>query len=262
MVHEKQSILPSYIAIKLFYLKNLFIVILFIVVIVFVFIRVANAESVEDVINKYIAARGGIDKLNSINSISSEGTTIMKGRIVPVKITKVQGKLFRADIGFAENSGFTIITQNKGWNYDPFSSYAPEEILKEKLQMFKNELDIFGPLVNYYSKGYKAKLLGKDILYDRECYKIQLNSAQGKESFHFVDCKTNLLLQSRQKIEIGGKIYGNSPETITSFRNYKNYDGVLFPQIIETEGVEGKADSIIFYDIKINIPVDKTLYEP
>jgi len=262
MLNEKQSILPSYIAIKLFYLKNLFIVILFIFVIVFVFIRTANAESVEDVINKYIAARGGIDKLNSIDSIVFEGTTIVRGNIVPIKITQVQGKLFRKDIRFAGNSGFTIITPKKGWDYDPFSSYAPEEIPQWKLQTFKNELDILNPLVNYYSKGYKAKLLGKDILYDRECYKIQLNSGQGKESFYFIDCKTYLLLQSREKRESNGKTYGNSPETITNFRSYKKFSGVLFPQIIETESAEGKVDSLLFYEIETNIPVDEELYLP
>jgi hypothetical protein len=243
-------------------LKDLFIVILFLFVIVFLFIRIANTESVEDIINKYIAARGGIDRLHLIKTIRMTGTKMMAGNEVMVKITKVDGRLFRTDMEVAGHQGYQIITENKGWNYSPFSSYTAEEIPAEKLQAFKNELDIYDPLVNYRAKGFKAKLLGKDVLYDRDCFKIQLTSAQGQESFYFIDCKTFLLLQSRKKIEMVGKIYGNSPEAITNFNNYKNCGGVLFPQIIETEGVEGRVDSMLFYEIETNITVDEKLYEP
>jgi hypothetical protein len=257
-----EDIHTLYIAIKIFFLKDLFIVILFLFVVVFLFIRIANTDSVEDIINKYIAARGGINRLNFVKSVRMTGTKMMTGNEVMVKIIKVEGKLFRTEMEIGGHSGYQLITENKGWNYSPFSSYSPEEIPKEKLQFFKNELDIFGPLVNYRAKGFKAKLLGKDLLYDRDCFKIQLTSAQGKESFYFIDCKTHLLLQSREKLEMEGKIYGNSPEAITNFRNYKNFGGVLFPQIIETESVEGRVDSMIFYEIETNIAVDEKLYSP
>jgi hypothetical protein len=257
-----EDIHTVYIAIKLFFLKDLFIVILFLFVVVFLFIRIANTDSVEDIINKYIAARGGINRLNFVKSVSMAGTKMMAGNEVMVKITKVDAKLFRTDMEIGGHRGYQIITENKGWNYSPFNSYSAEEIPMEKLQLFKNELDIFGPLVNYRAKGFKAKLLGKDLLYDRDCHKIQLTSRQGKDSFYFIDCKTFLLLQSRKKIETEGKVYGNSPETITNFRNYKNFSGILFPQIIETEGVEGRVESVLFYEIETNIAVDENLYLP
>ena len=190
------------------------------------------------------------------------GTKMMAGKEVMVKITKVEGKLFRTDMEIGGQLGYQIITENKGWNYSPFSSYAAEEIPQENLKTFKNELDIFGPLVNYRAKGYKAKLLGKDVLFDRECYKIRLTSAFGKESFYFVDCKTFLLLQTKEKIEQDRKIYRNSPENVTNFSNYKSFDGILFPQFVETESVEGRVDSILFYDIETNITVDERSYFP
>lgn len=224
--------------------------------------RTSNAQSVEEIINKYIAGRGGIDKLNSIKSILMEGTTNMKGNQFKVKIRKVQGRFFRRDMEFGGNTGYTIITEKSGWNYSSMDSYVADEIPQGKLESFKNELDIVGPLINYRSKGYKATLLGKDFLYERECYKILLTSLEGKESFHFIDCKTYLLLQSRQKIESKGKIYGNSPEIVTNFRDYKICDEVLFPQIISTEGFGIASGIMLFHTIEVNIPVDEKLYKP
>ena len=191
-----------------------------------------------------------------------EGTASRKGRQFRIKMIKVQGRLFRIDMEIDGNSGYTIVTEKAGWNYSVRDSYVAEEIPPGKLEALKNELDIPCPLINYRSKGYKATLLGKEILYERPCYKILLTSMQGKESFHFIDCKTYLLLQSRTKIESQGKVYGNSPESITWFRDYKISDGVLFPQMITTEGFGIAAATMLFHSIKVNVAVDEKLYAP
>jgi hypothetical protein len=244
-------------------MKNLFIFIVFILAFVFVFVRAANAQSVDDIINQYIAARGGIDKFNSITSITFEGTREMMGNEVQVKVTKVQGKLFRTDFEFGGNMGYTIITPDKGWSYIPMRSDKPDPIPAERLKSMQNELDIAGPLVDYKSKGYHAALLGKDSVNGKECYKIQLTSADGKEAFYFIDSKTNLLLQSRQMVEGNGRNAGKEAKEITTnYSDYKNFGGVLFPQTIATEGSGMGGGSMTFDKIEVNIPVDEKLYQP
>ncbi|MEO6220080.1 MAG: hypothetical protein ABIO81_06610, partial [Ginsengibacter sp.] len=96
-------------------MKNIVLFVLFILALVFV--QFASAQSVEDIISQYVAARGGIDKINLIQSIYLEGTREMMGSEVQVKVTKVEGKLFRTDFEFGGNSGYTIVTPEKGWSY-------------------------------------------------------------------------------------------------------------------------------------------------
>jgi outer membrane lipoprotein-sorting protein len=244
-------------------MKNLFIFIAFIIAFVLVFVQTSSAQSVDDIINNYITARGGIDKLHAITSISLEGTREMMGNEVQVKVTKVQGKLFRTDFEFGGNTGYTIITPDKGWSYIPMRSDKADPIPADRLKLMQSEMDIAGPLVDYKSKGYQAALLGKETINGKECYKIQLTAADGNTSLYYIDTKTNLLLQTRHKAEAAGRNGGKEPqEVITNFSDYKDFGGVLFPQTLGNEGAGMNAGSMTFDKIEVNMPVDEKLYKP
>ena len=108
-------------------MKNIVLFVVFILALVFA--QFANAQSVDEVINQYIIARGGKEKLNSVESVYSEGTRKMTdGSEVPVKVTQVNGKLNRADFSVGGNPGYFIITPDKGWFYFPMRSDKPVEI--------------------------------------------------------------------------------------------------------------------------------------
>ncbi len=239
-------------------MKNIILFVLFILALVF--FQFASAQSVDDIIGKYIDARGGIDKLNSIQSIYFEGTREMMGSEVLVKVTKVEGKLFRIDFEFGGNTGYTIVRQDKGWTYIPMRSDKVNEMPAPVLKSMQSQMDIAGPLVNYNAKSYRATLNGKETIEGNEAYKIQLISADGKVSIYFIDTKTYLLIQSKQTSEQGRN--GEGPkEIVTSFKNYTDVNGIMFPQTIVTDGGMG-GGAMTFDKIEINPPVDEKLYKP
>ncbi len=241
-------------------MKNIILFVLFILALVF--FQFATAQSVDDIISQYITARGGIDKLNSVQSIYLEGTRQMMGSEVAVKVTKVEGKLFRTDFEFGGNSGYTIVTPDKGWSYIPMRSDKPNEIPAPVLKSMQSQLDISGPLVSYKSKGYQAELKGKENINGNDAYNIQLSSADGKNVNYFIDSKTNLLVQIRQMSE-GGRSGGGQPkEIVTNLRDYTDVDGIKFPQTIATEGEGMGAGAMTFDKIELNVPVDEKLYKP
>ncbi len=241
-------------------MKNIILFVLFILAIVF--FQFTTAQSVDDIINQYITARGGIDKLNSIQSIYLEGTRQMMGSEVEVKVIKVEGKLFRTDFEFGGNNGYTIVTPDKGWSYIPMRSDKPNEIPAPVLKSMQSQLDIAGPLVNYKSKGYQAELKGKENINGTDAYNIQLTSADGKNINYYIDTKTNLLVQTRQMSE-GGRNGGGQPkEIVTDFKDYTEVNGIKFPQTIVTEGEGMGGGAMTFDKIEINVPVDEKMYKP
>src|SRR5664279_1268145 len=164
-------------------MKNIIIVIVFILGLVIV--QFANGQSVDDIIDQYITARGGREKLTSIKSLYLEGTRDMMGNEVQVKVTKVDGKLNRVDFEVGGNTGYTIITPDKGWTYIPMRSDKVDEIPAERLKTMQDQLDIAGPLVDYAAKGYKAVLQGKDTIKDKEAWKIQVTNNSGKDITYY-----------------------------------------------------------------------------
>ncbi len=241
-------------------MKNIILFVLFILALVF--FQFTTAQSVDDIISQYITARGGIDKLNSVQSVYFEGTRQMMGSEVQVKVTKVEGKLFRTDFEFGGNNGYTIVTPEKGWSYIPMRSDKPNEIPAPVLKSMQGQLDIAGPLVNYKTKGYQAALKGKENVDGTEAYNIQLTSADGKQVSYYIDTKTNLLIRTTQMSEGGRNGGGQSKEIITNFKDYIDVDGIKFPQTVVTEGEGMGAGAMTFDKIEVNVPVDEKLYQP
>lgn len=244
-------------------MKNLFIFIIFIIVVVLIFIRSATMQSVDDIIDQYIIARGGLNKLQSIQSIELEGVSQMMNGEVNVKISKVQGKLFRSDFSFGENKGYTIITPLGGWASVSTEPATVKQLSWDSVVSAQQELDIAGPLVNYKSKGFSAALLERETIDGTDCYQIQLSKANKIHSIYFLDVRTKWMVQSRV---IAGADTGYTSvehqETISSFSDYGEFEGVLFPQKIVIAGAGISAGSVVFHKINVNIPVNQQLFLP
>jgi hypothetical protein len=241
-------------------LKNIVVFVVFILCLVFV--QFANGQSVDDIIDQYITARGGKDKIATITSVHFEGTRQMNGNEVDVKITKVEGKLSRMEFSVGGNNGYVIVTPDKGWTYIPMMSDKVNEMPEARLKSLQDQMDIAGPLVNYAAKGYKAELEGKDTINGQEAWKIQLTSNAGKTITFLIDTKSNLLIQTRQMSEGGGRNNSGPVEIVTDYSDYKDVDGVMFPQTINVEGSGMGAGSMTFDKIEVNQPVDEKLYKP
>jgi hypothetical protein len=218
---------------------------------------------VDDIINHYIAARGGLDKLNLIKSIYMKGVRRIMGYEVTLEIRKVQGKLFRTDFEYGGNRGFTIITPEKGWNYNAGNTYEAELISPDRLKSMQIDLDIPGILINYRSKGYHAFTEGKQTVNERECYRIHLISDDGNKMICFIDIKSFLLIQSWYIEENSGENAGSpGKEIINNYGNYKDFGGVLFPQLIITESPGVSAGTTVFNKIELNIEMDERWNQP
>lgn len=237
-------------------------------VIALVLTQFANAQTVDEVIDKYVAARGGKDKLNAIKSIYMEGSRQMMGNEVAVRITKVDGKLNRTEFEMGGTNGFLLITDKAAWNYIPMRSPKPEPLPEERVKALQGELDIAGPLVDYNLKGHKAELLGKEDVDGTTCYKIKLTLKSGTEANYFIDTKSYHLMRVSQK---GGMFARNGgkgdAEFNTDYSDYKDVEGVLFAHTITMKPAAGAtntqgAGGTTFDKIELNKPVDDKLYKP
>jgi hypothetical protein len=239
-------------------IKNIVLLVVFILGIVCM--QFAQAQSADDIINKYIEAKGGKDKLNAIKSVYMEGSREMMGSEVMVKVTMVQGKLFRNDFEFGGQTGYTIVTPTEGWSFIPMRSQNVESIPTERLKNMQGQLDIAGPLVDYIAKGNKSELQGKETIDGKEAHKIKVTLNTGKEVTFYIDTKTNLLIQSKMMSAATGS---NAPqEMITIYSDYKSFDGIMFPQTIANPGSGVTGGSTTFDTIVINKSVDESQYKP
>jgi len=77
-------------------------------------------QTVDEVINKYVDAMGGMEKLRAIKSLYMEGVTVMtNGNEITSRTYKVQDRLYRREIEFGMGSVTMIVTDKEGWSSNP-----------------------------------------------------------------------------------------------------------------------------------------------
>ncbi len=241
-------------------MKNIVLFVVFILGVVLV--QFAQGQTADDIINKYIDARGGKDKIKAVQSLYMEGSRQMMGNEIPVKITIVAGKLYRTDFEFSGTNYYTIVTPTAGWSFTPRSP-SVETIPADRLKTMQGQLDLAGALIDYASKGNKVELLPKSTVNGNDNNNIKLTMPDGKSITYSIDVKTNLLTETRTMASgMGPDGKSVEREVITDYSDYKAFDGILFPQTIANPGTGQGGGSTTFDKIELNKPVDESMYKP
>jgi len=224
----------------------------------------AMSQTVDEVINKYVDAIGGKEKLANLQSVYMETVSVMQnGNEVTSKMWKVNNKLVRREINFGMGSMTSVVTDKEGWNSNPRNGNKFEPVAPEALQMQQAELDVAGPLVDYKAKGHTAELQGKENVDSTECYKVKLTLKSGRDITYYIDTKNYYVV--RMKTKGGGGMGGNRPganpdqEFIVDYSDYrKTPEGYAFPYAITRVG-QGASTNV--EKIEVNKPVDPKLYK-
>src|SRR5882762_8551092 len=98
-------------------------------VMVLVFAQFAHAQTVDDVIEKYITAMGGKEKLATLSSYRMEGLLNSQGYDVNIIITKLHNVGARMDIFVANTENYRITTPAHGTIFMPvFGQTTPQDM--------------------------------------------------------------------------------------------------------------------------------------
>jgi hypothetical protein len=232
-------------------MKNLVIFGLFILAMVFA--QFAQAQTVDDVINKHVAALGGNENLNKIQNVVMEGSLNIQGTEISLNLTQVHNKLNRQDITAMGMRGFDMMTATEGWQYMPFQGMQkPEPKTADEVKKSQSDLDIAGPLVDYAAKGHKVELLGKEDVEGTECYKIKAILASGKEITFFIDPASSMIIRTKET----RKFNGQDTELQTDFSDYKAVEGVKMPYSITQQ-----FGTVLISSIKVNQTIPESAFK-
>jgi hypothetical protein len=234
-------------------MKNLLPLCLFIMLLVLA--QFSHAQTVDEVIDNYINAMGGKEKLLALKTVKMDGGMSVQGMEISVVVTVSHGIGSRNDItvpGMGE--GYQIMTPTKGWSYMPFQGQtSPEEVSEDRVKSGQGALDLQGVLVNYKEKGNTVELLGKEKAEGKDCYKLKVTAKSGKVSTMFIDASTYYRIKSVSTASINGT--ATEVETLYSdFR--KTPEGYVFPYSQTTPN-----GTLVFSSIEVNKPVDENIFK-
>jgi hypothetical protein len=189
----------------------------------FTFIK---AQTADEIVNKYVDAIGGKDKLDQVKTVYITNTTQVMGNEGPSTTQILNGKAYRLDYEVNGQKSTQVITDKGGWQINPFMGATTAQPLPEEMfKQSKGQLFYF-PLYNSAARGNKVELVGKD----GNSYKLKITNVDSLEAFFYVDTTTYYLT----KITRQTNFMGQSMELSVSFSNFKKSDfGITVPYTME-----------------------------
>jgi hypothetical protein len=214
----------------------------------------AQAQTADDVVNKYLTAMGGKEKLNALKTVKMEGSLSVMGNDVAIIMTKKHLVGMRMDISVMGTENYQVVTPAKGIVFMPVQGMSePTEMPAEQLKSALNQLDIQGSLVDYKEKGSTIELVGKEKVDGEDCSNLKVTFKSGLVTNFFISDKTGFIVKTTGKRVMNGE----EMEVSNSYSNYKqNADGYWFPYT--STSTQGTTD---FSKIETNVAVDDNIFK-
>jgi hypothetical protein len=211
----------------------------------------AALPSVDEVIAKHVAARGGMDKLKSVKTLRMSGKMAMgPGIEVPISLEIMRPARMRMEMTFQGMTGIQAYDAGSGWMVMPFGGRTdPQPMSPDDLKDAEEMSDVDGALVDYKSKGHSVELLGKENVEGTEAYKLRITLKNGDQRTAYIETESFMEIRQEGK----RKIRGSDVEIEASMGDFKEVGGVIFPHSIE-QAMKGnpQKQKITIEKIEIN----------
>ena len=231
---------------------------LFFTIFSFAFIS-ANAQTVDEVIQKYTAAMGGLDAFNAVKTEKITGNVSVQGMDLPVTVEVINGRAMRTDVSVMGQSIINSYKDGKGWKINPLAGIATAtDVTGSELTDLKAQSMMASPLMDYKARGHQVELQGQEDVEGVKCYKIKLTSKDdGKVTTYFISVSDNMPIKS-----VGSRdMQGQTLDVETFYSDFKEYNGLKFV-MTKTQKIDGQTFQEIKYTtIELNVPVDEKIFD-
>jgi outer membrane lipoprotein-sorting protein len=247
--------------------------------------------SAADIVNKNVAARGGLLAWRAVQTMTWEGklgaggnqrstlpipvpgpkpTSPEKFSTRPVEEVQLpfvmemkRPRKMRFELQFAGKKAIQVYDGANGWKLRPYlNRLEVEPYTTDEMKIASMQTDIDGPLVDYAAKGTQIELAGMEKVGDRDTYKIKLTMKNGNAIHVWIDAQTFLEAKIEgQPRQLDGTVH---PVEVY-YRDYRPVSGLQVPFVLETKVLPVAKTKLGFKDPPVpveKISIDKVEVNP
>lgn len=213
-----------------------------------------RAQTADDIIAKYIARVGGLEKIEATRTVRRTGKFIGGGGF-EAKVVQENRRpnLVREEFALQGMTAINAWDGREGWKVNPFGGKKDAETLSEdEMHSILLDADFDEPLVGYKAKGNKVELVGMDQVEGTDVQKLRVTLPNGDIRLYFMDADSGVPI----RMEETRLVRGAEQQFETTLGDYKPVNGWLMPFSIES-GPKGQDKSTVHYEkIEANVSLD------
>ncbi len=203
----------------------------------------------QSVVEDYIEAIGGKDKLNAVNTMRAVMGMEVMGQQAEMVVSQSRPMNFAMKLSM---QGMTMQEQVFDGTKMKTGQMGQNRIVTEgpELAAMKEQAGMFGQM-NYTTDGTKLELKGIDNVEGKKAYKLAVVSPSEKKTTEYYSITDGLLIRS-----VSSEDGPQGPGTITTdFADYKEVGGVMIPHTTIITGAMPVPLKAIAKTIEINQPI-------
>jgi len=219
------------------------------------FAGLLSAQTAEELVNKNLTARGGIEKLKALHSLRMTGKMQQGSFALQVGLDTLAPNMLRQTFTIMNMTGMSVYDGTIGWRIMPFGGRKDPEMLGEDdLRPLQDEADFYGHLVDYKEKGNTVEYLGHDTVDGDDAYRLKVTLKNGDIVYYYLDPETFLEIRT----ETQRFIHGSVRESFSEMGSYKLVKGVYFPFALEAGNPRnpGETSKITIDKIEADVAMD------
>jgi FtsP/CotA-like multicopper oxidase with cupredoxin domain len=206
-----------------------------------------------DVIENYIEALGGREKLESVKDMSMTMGATIQGMALTMKLKqKATGKMAMT----VEMNGSVVNETRYDGEKAMVSAMGQKQVLEgEDADAFKSQAMIH-PELAYGKKDYELKLTGAEKVDGEPAYKIEITSPDGSKSTEYFAIESGLKLKA-VTVQDGPQ---GSVTVTNRFSDYQEVEGMMVPFQTEAEGMAPVPLTMKVQEVQINTGLEDEVF--
>ena len=229
-----------------------------IVVIVATWIAAAAAQApatVDEIVAKNLAAKGGAEKLRAITSVKTRGRIKGPRGDVPLVVWTMRPNLMRREMTADGQTQVVAFDGKALWGINPALGGRPQEITGPGADRTRQDADDFDSvLLDYAKKGYKVEVVPNESAAAGPRLKVTKKNGTVQE----IHLSPDTFLEDKITMEV--EQAGRKGVLAMELSNYKSVDGMMVPFTIR-QTLNGQLAAEVQYDqIEFNLPLDEGLF--
>ena len=216
-----------------------------------------QTPTADELVAKYLTARGGMDKIKSVNTARISGTLSAQGMDMPFTMTTKRPNRMRQEITMQGASMIQAFDGTTVWMVNPMmGSPEPRALEGPQADLIKNQAVFDGPLVGYKERGDTLEVVGPADVDGAKGWKVKLTRQNGQSMQIVLDADTGLERQYIATLEQNGL----QQEVQTFMSDYQATDGLQVARTMRTMMNGQQVVGLKFDTVEFNVPVEDAFF--
>ena len=232
----------------------------------------AQTPTVDELLAKNLAARGGAEKLKAISTRKVTGKVTVQVQMppgaqqqaqpapqtleMPMQVLAKRPNLMLQEMRMQDRRVVTAFDGQQAWAINPMIGTSAQLLQGVQADLIRDQAQFDGPLAYARQRGDKMEVLGKEDIEGISAWKLSITH-EDKTTTIYLDEKTGLERKVSASVNQGGTLL--LVESVIS--DYQPVDGIMGPRKVQTLVGGQTQATVTIENVEFNVPIEDAQFK-